>query len=116
MNTHQVHYFENAMCHSSRTCDGNLYIRQAQTKISMYEFSKTALLVNSFQFIQTGPVSISHHAIVCTYNACEETKANNPLSIVMFQTFVIDQRYLFFQYGLQHMPVARLLLLSMGKE
>src|SRR5437868_3167687 len=116
MYSHQVHDLKDAMRHTSRTSDCNFHVGQSDSKISMDQFTKTSLLVNTIKFVQAGPVTVCHHAIVCTHNTGKKSKTNDALTILMFQAFVIDQSNFFIKDRLHHLLIMRLLLFSMRKK
>src|SRR5258708_13612107 len=82
----------------------------------MDQFLKTLFLVYPVQLVQAGTESISHDAVVGAYYPCKKSEAQDSLSVIMLQAFVVDQGDLFIQYGMEHGLVVRLLFFGMGKE
>src|SRR5438552_6884639 len=87
---HQVHNFDYTMRHAARAGYNYFYIRKPETKISVYQLTKTSLFINPVKFICPGPVAIFHHAVVGAHHTCKETKTNYALTILMFQALIIN--------------------------
>src|SRR5882757_5185479 len=102
------------MRYAARARDGDLYLRQAQTEIRMDQLAKAFLLVDAAEIVASGAPSVGHDAVVCAYDAGKEPKSQDALPIVMFKTFIIDECDLFFDDGLEHLPVGGLLLFCVG--
>ena len=64
----------------------------------MNQFPKATLFIHSFQLIQAGTLTISHHPIVGTYYTGKKTKPNDALTVIMLQAFIINESNFFIQY------------------
>src|SRR5438477_9564159 len=82
----------------------------------MDQFAKTPLLVNPFELVRPRSIAICHHAIMSPYYTGKKTKANDPLTIFVFEAFIIYQRDFFVEYGAEKFSVSRLLLFCVGKK
>src|ERR1035438_1561113 len=104
------------MGHPARTSHSDFNIRDLQPEIGMYQLTETVLYINSLQIKSTGALSISHHAIVRTHNACKKTKAKYALPVFMLHAFIINQRDLFLHDAAEHLLVMRLHFFGVRKE
>src|SRR5689334_3824719 len=82
----------------------------------MYEFAKTSLLIHPFQFVKTSSVAIGHHPIMCPNHTRKKTKTDDPLPVIMFKAFIIDEGDVPVQDRSQQLLVAGLLFFSVRKE
>ena len=98
----QVHHFEYAVRDTARARDRHFYLRQAEAEISMDQFLEIFLLVHPAQGVGAAASSIGHDPIVRANDAGEKAKAQDPLPIIVFQAFVIDQGDLLIQDGMEH--------------
>ena len=53
---------------------------------------------------------------MCTYNTCKKTKAKDPLTVVMLETFIVDEGDIPVEDGPEHPLVIRLFLFCVGEE
>ena len=82
----------------------------------MYQFPEALLFVNSSKAVLAGTLTVGHHTIVGSDYARKEAKAQDTLTVVVFEAFIIDEGDLFFQNGPEHALVVGLLFLGVGKE
>src|SRR5205809_525536 len=90
VNAQQVHDLENAVRNTTTARNGYFDIGQFQPEISMYQFLETINATYPLQCKATCTLAISHHAVMCTYDAGKETKANDTCAVIMLQAFVIN--------------------------
>jgi hypothetical protein len=53
---------------------------------------------------------------MCAYDAGEKSKAEDPLTVVMFEALIVDEGDIPVDDGLEHLPVTRLLLFGVREE
>jgi len=82
----------------------------------MDQFPEAFLLIDPVQFVQAGAESVSHNTIVGAHHSRKKAKTQDSLPVVVLQAFVIDQRDLFSENGMEHGLVVGLLLFGMGEE
>ncbi len=72
------------MCHPAAARNRHFYIRDLQTKISMDECSVIFTVMHGTKMEGPCTFAISHQSIMSANYACKKTKAQYPLTVIVY--------------------------------
>src|SRR4029078_807147 len=82
----------------------------------MNKVLKTWLLIYAGQGEFTSTFAIGQHSVVCADNTRKKTESQDPLTILVFHTLIVDQRDFFIEDRTEKLPVVGLHFAGVGKE
>lgn len=80
------------------------------------QFLEIMAFVYPFEVEKSRSAAVFQQSVMRTYYACKEPETEDALAIFMHEAFIIDERDVLFEYGVQHGLVLWLLFFRMGEK